>query len=94
VDLLDIKRPSKDSATQTVLVSEHSPDDNSDAFFDISEGWVLPVSTSVIARLRWRRAMNFAKCHFCRGVSEYVLYYTTAIYYILSIHNSFVVFVL
>lgn len=66
----DFKRPSKESSTQTCIANDYSPDDNSDAFFDISEGWVLPVSHSIVARHRWRAALEFVKCRFCRGVSS------------------------
>lgn len=58
------KRPKKPAATQT------SVDD--DGLWDVSSGWTLPVSNTVVARNRWRKAYKFATCPSCRGVGGYV----------------------
>ena len=68
----EFKRPLRDCSTQTVFDHSFSPIDNEDAFFDIHDGWVLPIDNSIIARMRWRKAYAFAKCPFCRGIGSSV----------------------
>lgn len=66
------RRPMRPASTQTEMHDVHSTSDNSEPFFDISGGWVLPVSGSLVARQRWREAFAFAKCKYCRGVPRQI----------------------
>ena len=43
-----------------------------DGFWDVSKGWTLPVTGTLEARNRWRRAYKFATCKSCKGVGGYV----------------------
>ena len=55
---------------QQAASTQTSVDD--DGLWDVSMGWTLPMSRTVEARNRWRRAYKFAKCPSCRGVGGYV----------------------
>lgn len=41
--------------------------------FDKQDGWFLPISGTASARIKWRRALNFATCPSCRGVGGQVM---------------------
>ncbi len=60
----DFKRPKIGACTQTE-VDEHG-------LWDRQDGWVLPISGTVIARRRWRDARAFVKCPSCRGIGAFV----------------------
>lgn len=60
----NFKRPLADNFCQTE-VDEHG-------LWDRTDGWILPLSGTTEARIRWRRAIAFAKCPSCRGVPKYV----------------------
>lgn len=64
IDQIQMKRPNKDNSTQTEV--------EDDGFWDRQDGWILPISRSVVARSRWRQAINFALCPSCRGVGKYI----------------------
>ena len=38
--------------------------------WDRQSGWTLPISGTVKARNRWRRALLYGSCPSCRGVGE------------------------
>jgi hypothetical protein len=46
---------------------------NEYGFWDTTNGWILPVSKTALARLRWRKSFAFAKCPSCRGNPNYIL---------------------
>lgn len=65
IDKVQMKRPNKDSSCQTDVSEE-------DGLWDKQDGWILPISSHVLARKRWRQAINFATCPACRGVGRYI----------------------
>jgi predicted nucleic acid-binding Zn-ribbon protein len=65
IDKVQMKRPSKDSATQTEV-------NDDDGLWDRQDGWILPVSSYIIARARWRASLNFVTCPSCRGIGRYI----------------------
>jgi hypothetical protein len=54
------KNPKKDSETQTT-VDEYG-------LWDKQDGWIFPISGTLIARDRWRKSINFASCPHCKGI--------------------------
>eukprot|EP01039_Chlorochromonas_danica_P003632 gene3632-3977_t len=58
------RRPRAESATQTAATNE--------GLWDAQNGWVLPISTTALARSRWRKCINFARCPACKGNSRYL----------------------
>lgn len=60
----DFKRPKVSASTQT-QVDEYG-------IWDKSDGWILPISGTVVARQQWRRAIKFAKCPNCKGIGSFI----------------------
>lgn len=58
------RRPRAESGTQTAATNE--------GLWDAQNGWVLPISTTALARSRWRKCINFARCPACKGNSRYL----------------------
>lgn len=41
--------------------------------WDKQDGWVFPISGTIIARNQWKRACRFANCPSCKGVGRYLI---------------------
>ena len=62
----DFKRPTANMSIQTEV------DDL--GLWDKKDGWVLPITGTLLARQRWRRALEFAKCPQCKGIGKFIGY--------------------
>jgi hypothetical protein len=62
----DFKRPTANMSIQTEV------DDL--GLWDKKDGWVLPITGTLLARQRWRKALEFAKCPQCRGIGKFIGY--------------------
>jgi len=58
------KRPLVAVETQTEV------DEN--GLWDKQDGWTLPISGTIIARKRWKKAIEFSKCPSCHGIGQFV----------------------
>lgn len=57
-------RPRVDGTSQTAATE--------DGLWDQQNGWILPISSTTIARNRWRNVINFARCPACKGNSRFI----------------------
>ena len=62
----DFTRPKANASIQTEV--------DELGLWDKKDGWILPITGTLLARQRWRRACEFAKCPQCRGIGKFVGY--------------------
>ncbi|RYH20143.1 hypothetical protein EON65_24455 [archaeon] len=58
------RRPQADNSSQTQVTEA--------GLWDQQDGWILPISSTILARNRWRKVINLARCPSCKGNSRFV----------------------